>query len=191
MYYSQRAGSRRARTGMTGGYNFMQEYRRQIAYLYAYDQGVKMRSTGVVKMDMRGESCRLGIHLKSYCCSGEPAGKAYIYFYHQNRTVCIYLGELENRNGALEWQGTVDPENILGKGVRAADTKGVWIRRPGERNYVAEWDDYPVDISRFILYPKGGQKCIQCPWFGNCERSSESAFDRRGKIYERSHPAGA
>lgn len=169
----------------------MQEYRRQIAYLYAYEQGVKMRSAGFVKLDTRGDKCRLAIHLKSHCYPGEPAGEIYIYFYHRDRTVGIYVGEPQNQNGALEWQGIIDPKDIFGKGIGIADTKGVWIRRPGNRDYVAEWDDDPVDVSRFVLYPKGGQKCIRCPWFGNCERSSEDAFDRRGKVYEGSHPAGA
>lgn len=168
----------------------MQGYRRQIAYLYAYEHGEQMRSAGFVKLELRGESCRLGVHLKSYCYPGEDAGKAYVYFHHQNYFVGIYLGELKNRNGALEWRGTVNPENILGKGVRISHVKGIWIRRQGNRDYVAEWDDCPVDVSRFVLYPRGGDKCIRCPRFGDCERSSEDAPDRRGKVYEGGHPAG-
>lgn len=168
----------------------MQEYRRQIAYLYAYEHGEKMRSAGFVKLELRGEYCRLAIHLRGYCHPGEDPGKIYVYFYHQDRIVGICLGELESRNGALEWQGSVDPENILGKGIKLAYIRGVWIRRGGDRNYVADWEDDVVDISRFVLYPKGGEKCIRCPWFGSCERSGEDASDRRGKIYEGSHPAG-
>lgn len=168
----------------------MQEYRRRIAYLYAYEHGEQMRSTGFVKAEERAGQCRLTVHLKSYCYPGEKAGKVYIYFYHHNRTVGICLGELQNLSEVLEWQGTIDAENILNKGIRFAQTRGIWIQRPGGRNYVAEWDDYPVDISRFVMYPKGGEKCIRCPWFGNCERSSEDAPDRRRTIYERSHPAG-
>lgn len=169
----------------------MQEYRRQIAYLYAYEHGVQMRSAGFVKVEERAGQCRLAIHLRSYCHPGEEAGKAYIYFYHQDRTVGICLGELENRNGALEWQGIFSADNILDKGIRFSQTRGVWVRRSRGRDYVAEWDDYPVDVSRFVLYPKGGQKCIRCPWFGNCERSGEDAADRGRALYEGSHPAGA
>ena len=83
----------------------MEEYRRQIAYLYAYDQGEQVKNAGFVKAEVRGGRCRLGIHLKGYCHRGEDAGSAYIYFYHQGRTIGIYLGELKSQNGALEWQG--------------------------------------------------------------------------------------
>ena len=169
----------------------MQEYRRQIAYLYAYEQGRQIKNAGFVKAEVRGGRCRLGICLKSGCRPGEEPGKAYIYFYRGNRTIGIYLGDLESRDGALQWQGVLDPENIQDKGIRFPDTGGVWIRRPGIRDYVAEWKDEPVDVSRFILYPKGGEKCISCPKLGSCRGSVKHAPDRRGRVYERSHPAGA
>ena len=134
----------------------MQEYKRQIAYLYAYERGEQLRSTGFVKAEERGGHCRLALHLRGYCHPGEAAGNVYIYFYHQDRTIGIYLGALKNQNGALEWQGELDAEDILGKGIRFADTHGIWVKRPGGRDYVAEWDDYPVDTKRFVLYPEGG-----------------------------------
>ena len=83
----------------------MQEYKRQIAYLYAYERGEQLRSTGFVKAEERGGHCRLALHLRGYCHPGEAAGNVYIYFYHQDRTIGIYLGALKNQNGALEWQG--------------------------------------------------------------------------------------
>lgn len=169
----------------------MQEYRRQIAYLYAYEHGVQMRSVGFVKVEEREGQCRLTIHLKVRCHPGEEAGKAYIYFYHQNRTVGIYLGELQDQNGALVWQGTISANDVLEKGIRFVQTRGIWVRRAGGRSFVAEWNDSPVDISRFVLYPKGGRKCIRCPWFGSCERSTENGTDRRREVYEGSYPSGA
>lgn len=169
----------------------MQEYRRQIAYLYAYEQGVQMQSAGFVKAEERAGLCRLAVHLRAYCHPGENPGNVYIYFYLQNRTVGIFLGELRNQNGALEWQGEVSSGDILDKGIRFAQTRGIWVRRQGGRDYVAEWDDYPVDVSRFVLYPSGGQKCIRCPRFGSCERSSGNEADRRGAVYEGSYPSGA
>ena len=60
----------------------MQEYKRQIAYLYAYERGEQLRSTGFVKAEERGGHCRLALHLRGYCHPGEAAGNVYIYFYH-------------------------------------------------------------------------------------------------------------
>lgn len=82
-------------------------------------------------------------------------GELYIYFYRKNQAVCIPLGKMESRNGALEWHGCMEADNILGKGICFEETRGIRVCRPGGRDYVAEWDDYPVDPARFVLYPKG------------------------------------
>lgn len=168
----------------------MEEYRRQIAYLYAYEQGGEAQNAGFVKVEIRGGRCRLGIHLRGYCRRGQEPGKAYIYFRRRDRSIGIYLGEMESRNGALEWQGFIDPENIQEKGIRFSDTGGIWIRRAGTGDYVAGWEDGPVDAGRFLLYPKGGERCIRCPRFGECKRSVEDASDEGREIHEGSHPAG-
>ena len=84
----------------------------------------------------------------------------------------------------------MDPENVLEKKIRFSQTRGIWIRRLGMPDYVADWEDEPVDVRRFILYPKGGEKCIRCPKFGSCKRSVEDALDERRNLYEGSHSAG-
>lgn len=94
----------------------MQKYRRQIAYLYAYEHGEQLCTAGFVKAEERAGQCRIAVHLKGYCHPGEDAGELYIYFYRKNQAVCIPLGKMESRNGALEWHGCMEADNILGKG---------------------------------------------------------------------------
>ena len=92
----------------------MQDYRRKIAYLYAYEGGEKLGNAGFVKAEDRGGICRLAVHLRCYSRSGEDPGKVYLYFRHRQQLVGIYLGALKNRNGALEWQGTFSSDDIQG-----------------------------------------------------------------------------
>ena len=42
----------------------MQDYRRKIAYLYAYEGGEKLGNAGFVKAEDRGGICRLAVHLR-------------------------------------------------------------------------------------------------------------------------------
>ncbi|MBR5509764.1 MAG: hypothetical protein IKV59_06905 [Lachnospiraceae bacterium] len=157
----------------------MQAYTRQIAYLYAYEYGIKKRSVGFVKYEIRGTECRMDICLKSDDGLDDEPAKGYIYFSYENRMIGIAIGDFKRRNHVLEWKGSFDPENILGKGIRMIDTKGIWVRRTGQREYIAEWDDASVDVQRFLLYPAGGIKCIRCPRLEECERNSRHASDRR------------
>ena len=82
----------------------MQKYRRQIAYLYAYEHGEQLCTAGFVKTEERAGQCRIAVHLKGYCHPGEDAGELYIYFYRKNQAVCIPLGKLESRNGTVAWK---------------------------------------------------------------------------------------
>ena len=56
----------------------MQDYRRKIAYLYAYEGGEKLGNAGFVKAEDRGGICRLAVHLRCYSRSGEAPGKVYL-----------------------------------------------------------------------------------------------------------------
>lgn len=168
----------------------MQDYTRLIVYLYAYEYGEKSRCAGFVKARTHGTRCWFYIHLRPGHFSDEFSGKVYIYFHEQNRNIGIYLGDLTRQNDAFTWQGCVDTENILGKEIRLTDTRGIRISCTGNRTYAAQWDDNPADMRQFLLYPKSGARCIQCPRFGHCERSMEDASDRRGAVYERSDPSG-
>lgn len=155
----------------------MQERTRRIAYLYAYEYGEKSRCVGFVKASIHMNHCWIYIHLRPRHFPDDAPGKVYIYFYEQNQNIGIYLGDLTRQNDTLTWQGCVDTENILGKEIRLADTKGIWISFSENHIYAAQWDDGPADPRQFILYPRGGVRCIRCPWFGRCERSMEDASD--------------
>lgn len=61
----------------------MQKYRRQIAYLYAYEHGEQLCTAGFVKAEERAGQCRIAVHLKGYCHPGEDA----------RRTVYLFLPE--------------------------------------------------------------------------------------------------
>lgn len=168
----------------------MEDYRRQIAYLYRYGSKAEQKSQGFVKTEIRNHSCRIEVHLKGESARKEDKKSICLYFSCHQRTIGICLGELSEKDGILFWQGSMDISNIQGTGIRLEDTKGIWIRCGEDRDYVAAWEDAIENISRLILYPKGGERCIRCPWLENCERSTKDAADRGRGVYERSHPTG-
>ena len=110
----------------------MQDYRRQIAYLYTYEHGQPVKNSGFVKAELRDGRCRLGIHLKGYSRKGQDTGKAYIYFCREDTGIGIYLGEMEDRNGVLEWIRTTfrrresASRKQTGSGFGAPEAKTMW-----------------------------------------------------------------
>ena len=59
----------------------MQEYTRQIAYFYAYEQGRQEAAAGFVKAEVRSGRCRLGIHLNRLGRWEQGVGRVYIYIW--------------------------------------------------------------------------------------------------------------
>ena len=166
----------------------MSDYKRFVSYIYGYKQGEKGESTGFVKVNARGGECRIWVHVRGFYTHHQEPYRVYAFKQKKEGLEGQYLGELESRNGALEWDGVTKTDSLMG-GFSLEESRGIYIEG-GNRIYAAEWDDYPVDTKRFVLYPEGGIRCICCPWFGRCEKSGVKENDRRREIYEGSTPAG-
>ena len=125
----------------------MSDYKRFISYIYGYDQGEKRENTGFVKVNARGGECRIWVHVKGFYGQRQKPYRVYIFRQKREKLEGQYLGELESRNGALEWNGVTQTDSLMG-GFGLEESRGIYIE--GEtRVFAAEWDDYPVDVDRF------------------------------------------
>lgn len=125
----------------------MSDYKRFISYIYGYDQGEKRENTGFVKVNARGGECRIWVHVKGFYGHLQRPYRVYVFRQKREKLEGQYLGELESRNGALEWNGTTQTDSLMG-GFSLEESRGIYIE--GEnRVFAAEWDDYPVDVDRF------------------------------------------
>ena len=125
----------------------MSDYKRFVSYIYGYDQGEKGENTGFVKVNARGGECRIWVHVKGFYSQRQKPYRFYVFKQKRERLEGQYLGELESRNGALEWNGVTQTDSLMG-GFGLDESRGIYIE--GEnRVFAAEWDDYPVDVDRF------------------------------------------
>lgn len=125
----------------------MSDYKRFVSYIYGYDQGEKGENTGFVKVNARGGECRIWVHVKGFYSQRQKPYRVYVFKQKREQLEGQYLGELESRNGALEWNGVTQTDSLMG-GFGLDESRGIYIE--GEnRVFAAEWDDYPVDVDRF------------------------------------------
>lgn len=125
----------------------MSDYKRFVSYIYGYKQGEKGESTGFVKVNARGGECRIWIHMRGFYAHHQEPYRVYAFRQKKDGLEGSYLGELESRNGALEWDGLMETDHLMG-GFGLEESRGIYIDG-GSRVYAAEWDDYPVDVDRF------------------------------------------
>ena len=127
----------------------MSDYKRFVSYIYGYKQGEKGESTGFVKVNARGEECKIWVHVRGFYTHHQEPYRVYAFKQKKEGLEGQYLGELESRNGALEWNGVTKTDSLMG-GFSLEESRGIYIDG-GNRIYAAEWDDYPVDVERFTV----------------------------------------
>lgn len=139
----------------------MSGYRRFVSYIYGYDQGEKKENTGFVKVNARGGECKIWVHMRGFYARGQRPYQVYAFTQRRERLEGQYLGELESRNGALEWNGVTDTESLNG-GFGLEESRGIFIEG-SNRVYAAEWDDYPVEVERFQPVKVSARQSVQEP----------------------------
>lgn len=126
----------------------MSDYKRFVSYIYGYEQGEKKESAGFVKVNARGEECKIWVHMKRFYVHGQKPYQVYVFMRNRERLEGWPLGELESRNGALEWNGVTKTDSLMDSGFGLDESRGLYIEGDGHI-FAAEWDDYPVDVERF------------------------------------------
>lgn len=126
----------------------MSDYKRFISYIYEYVQGEKRESLGFVKVNARDGICKIHIHMRGFYTRGQRPCEAYVFTQKRERLLGLPLGELEDKNGALEWSGVTETDNLMKGGFGLEESQGIYIE--GEDHiYAAQWNDFPVDVERF------------------------------------------
>jgi len=127
----------------------LSDYKRFVSYIYEYIDGEKRESTGFVKINARGGECRIWVHMKGFYLHGQKPYRAYVCSGGKGTLQGFPLGVLENRNGALEWNGATKTESLMESGLPLEESSGLYIEGAG-RIFAAEWDDYPVEVKAFV-----------------------------------------
>lgn len=160
----------------------MSDYKRFVSYIYGYEQGEKRENTGFVKVNARGDECKIWVHVKGFYSHRQRPYRVYVFTQKRERLEGQYLGELESRNGALEWNGVTRTDSLMG-GFSLDESRGIYIE--GEnRVFAAEWDDYPVDVDRFEPLERSARQAYAEENTGKDNQSSAERVAERPKQEE-------
>lgn len=136
----------------------MSGYKRIVSYIYVYESGERKENTGFARVDVRNGEYRIAIHLRGFYAYGQEPYRAYLYAPKEKRLEGIFLGQLENQNGALEWKGSLTTDTWDQAAYGLEESRGIFIEGAGGRVYASDWDDYPVDVDSFRVYQEQAEK---------------------------------
>lgn len=120
---------------------------RNIAYMYAYNNGIKNRNAGFAKSEIRNGLLKVHVNMKGAYFDGGNCFDVHVFF-RQGRNVCgIYLGSMNICEGTGEFRYMGLADNIQNSSVCWDRLGGVFLSRNGDRAkiFAGEWDDKPVD----------------------------------------------
>ncbi len=150
----------------------MAEYRRFVAYVYEYQKEKKGRNCGVVKVEVRGDICRIELHLQ--CPGLIPESECSVYGFVRNRGLLdgFLLGSCVTGKGNVECVLETSVKN-MGDSEKSLDDMGGMIFVTDQGGFFGtEWDDQTIRPGNFRVVEKKTIPEVQSD-LPETERSSE------------------
>ena len=127
----------------------MPEYRRFISYIYRYMNGKKGRNCGYVKAEIRGNICRLQMHLERSGQERQPL-KVYGFVREGAYLLGLMLGETAEKGKSCDFQTATPAQSFADTVYTTQQVCGIWLTGLENETYITIWDDEPVDLEQFV-----------------------------------------
>lgn len=129
----------------------MSEYRRFFSYMYAYEEGAKTVNVGFAKIEMKGTQTSIELHMHD-CKLQTPAVSLCLFVRNGDVLLGFPIGEVPFAGGIAD-RRFVLTQTFLGESVyQIGDAAGIFLLSQDQICFVSQWDEAPIDWSRFALY---------------------------------------
>ncbi len=129
----------------------MSEYRRFFSYMYAYEEGAKTVNVGFAKIEMKGTQTSIELHMHD-CKMQTPTASFCLFVRNEDVLLGFPLGEVPFAGGATDRRFVLAQTTLGESSYRISDVAGIFLLSQGQICFVSQWDEAPIDWSRFALY---------------------------------------
>ena len=132
----------------------MGRYERMICYLYEYQDGHKGANVGYVKLEKRGEQCRVLIQMRRADLATLP--QAALFQQAKTGVLLIPIGVMRDNNGSMKGQYEGNVDNLAGTGLSLDDVHGVLVYVEEGHYFASTWNLEQID-ARQLRWWQGDQ----------------------------------
>ena len=128
--------------------------KRFVTYIYAYEDKKKGNNIGFAKIEIRGEDCRIEIHLRGIYAR-QSACRVYLFQEDAGDIVGHFLGEMNLLNGNGDFAARIKAGKIGDSTFGINDMDGIFILNEDERIFMSRWKEGvapEVDAERFRVW---------------------------------------
>lgn len=126
--------------------------KRFITYIYAYENTKKAGNTGFARIELRGEECRLEIHLRGVYAA-QTHCKIYLFRKQGRGIEGSLIGEMDVRNGAGDFNVIMKTAHIPTSLLSFFEMEGIFLCSEDGRIFMSRWTEgepLTVDMEHFI-----------------------------------------
>ena len=114
--------------------------KRFIAYIYGYENAKKAGNTGFARIELRGEECRLEIHLRSVYAA-QTHCRVYLFRKQGNQMEGSLIGEMDVRNGAGDFATAMKTMHIPTSSLSFFEMDGIFLCSEDGRIFMSRWTE--------------------------------------------------
>lgn len=121
----------------------MTDYKRMVSYMYLYENGIKKKNVGFVRIEVKDGQCRFTLHMQLL---GQLDGifPTYLIERTPDGMELIYLGDSILKNQIMDSKLSAREGNIMDTGRSLANIGGMLLFLSDSIFFATEWDDKPI-----------------------------------------------
>lgn len=129
----------------------MKQYRRMICYLYEYIGGEKGQNVGYVRLEQRGEQCRVQLQMRVGDAKTLPEVQLF-----KKRTSGMYIlpvGNVQEQKGQWVYRLEGESDHLLGTDCSLEEMDGVILPVDEKYYYASTWNLETIPMGERNLFP--------------------------------------
>lgn len=133
----------------------MNNYKRQVSYIYRYDNNIKTDNVGYVRTEVRNGKLKFALGIRD--CKLAYDGKFKLCMY-SNGNEGIFVDNIYIEKGMEEVKLETSSMDVFGSGRDISAIEGIFLWRNNKVAYVSQWSDRAVDFNELIEVNKQTNK---------------------------------
>lgn len=129
----------------------MSEYRRFFSYIYAYEQNQKTSNTGFAKIEIKGATTTIELHMRNIALS-VPAARLYVYVRNEDLILGFALGDVPFSARNADWRFALNQPTLGESTYTISDVAGILLTADDQICFVSQWDEAPIIWDNFRVY---------------------------------------
>ena len=129
----------------------MSGFKRFVSYIYLYENEEKAGNVGFAKIELRGEECRIEVHLRG-TYTNNVSCKIYLFTEKGDFMHGVLIGACRIQNGKGDFIGKIKASGVNGTSLDFGQTDGLYLACEDERIFATRWTDgvnQPISARRF------------------------------------------